>query len=107
VDRRDPLRNRVAIDAKHRLLARLSSQRRLIGEVGDVFLEPALLNQLDRAAKLLDLLEDGEDALLVGVAERIDDGDSPLITSGGLSLDVGRALGQTFAADGWGRCSKS
>jgi hypothetical protein len=32
----------VEIDAEHRLLARLLPKRRLVGEVGDVFLEPAL-----------------------------------------------------------------
>jgi hypothetical protein len=37
---------------------------------------------------------------MVGAAERIDDGDLPRNTSGGLSLDVGPALGQTLAADG-------
>ena len=71
-----------AVDADHRLFARLLAQRGLVGEVGDVLLEPALLDQLDGAAALLDLAQDLEDLLLVvggqcldvvAAAQRVDD----------------------------------
>ena len=71
----DPFRSAfhaIAVDADDRLLARLLPERRLIGEIGDVLLEPAFLDQLDRAAALIDLPQDLENALLVFVGQRLD-----------------------------------
>ena len=57
------------VDADHRLVAALLAQRGLVGEIGDLFLEPAFLDQLDRAAIGVDIVEDFENALLVFVGE--------------------------------------
>ena len=46
------------IDADHRLLARRLAPGDVVGEVGDLVLEPALLDGLDGAAHRVDLAED-------------------------------------------------
>ena len=72
----------VFVHAEDRLVAARLLSCRFVGEVGDAPLEPALLDQLDRAAVGVDVVDDLEDlALVLGrqaldeirAAERIDD----------------------------------
>ena len=61
------------VHADHRLLAVRFLQRRLVGEVRDPALEPALLGQLDRAAVLIDIIDDLEDLALVLRGQMLDE----------------------------------
>ncbi len=62
-----------AVDADDGLVAGLLAQRGLVGKVGDVPLEPAILNELERATALLDLIENLENALFVVGRQRLEE----------------------------------
>ena len=57
------------IDADHRLFAVLLAKGGLVGEVRDLLLEPAFLDELDGAAISLDVIEGIENAFLVFAGE--------------------------------------